>query len=384
MKKPFLIRLLLFFVPLLAYATSTTGVAAYSGEFLPLRQVVALQQGEAPVLYGRAYRDNYFAFKLLSTKARKPEVLSIGSSRMLEFRSMFFNRKSSAFYNAAHAAQSIYAVHQFLMALESSELPKVLIISLDQPWFNASSRFSVAPTAADPVDDETTLDFTHVANVGRNVTVDTVTRKIKLSQIMRRTEPVHGAQAVGLNAIVNGMGFRNDGSYQYGTDIINPPSFASRMEEGFNDLRDNVDSHFIAGADLSQAALDELELILQFARANDMFVIGFAPPYAPTIYGQMMADGKHSYIPKEITAIQALFKRYEFGYFDFSDAAQLGATEDDMVDSFHASEFINLRMYLQMLSALPDVLSPYSDAAFLQPLAQQPPSNRFELFGNRF
>src|SRR5207248_547269 len=118
--------------------------------------------------------------------------------------------------------------------------------------------------------------------------------------------------------------------------------------------------------ELSQTALNELDGILKYAKEHGIFVIGFAPPYAPTIYGEMMADGKHTYIPKEITALQEMFKRYEFGYFDFSDATQLGATEEDMVDSFHASEFINLRMYLRMLTTLPDVLGPYSDLAYLQ------------------
>jgi hypothetical protein len=384
MRKRFLIQLLVYLVPLTVYVLSTSGAAAYAGEFYPLRQIAALQAGSTPVLYGRAYRDNYFSYKLIATKLRRPEVLSIGSSRMLEFRSMFFNKKSSAFYNAAHSAQSIYQVHDFLEALDQSELPKVLIISLDHPWFNAASRYAAPPSGPEQVDDESMPDFIHAADVSRSVAVDVASRKLKVDRLLAHKDPVYGVQAYGLNAIVNGMGFRNDGSYQYGGDILNPPGFGDKMREGFKDLRQNIDSHFVGGDELSRQGLDELELILKFARAHGIFVIGFSPPYAPTIYREMMSDGRHTYITQEVMALQDLFKRYGFAYFNFSDAAQLGATEEDMVDSFHASEFINLRMYIQMLTALPKVLGPYSDLKFLKPLAVTPPKSRFELFGNRF
>jgi hypothetical protein len=384
MRKRFFFRILLYLAPLLVYLTGATGAAAYAGEFLPLRQVVALQAGAAPVLYGRAYRDNYFAYKLLAAQLRKPEVLSIGSSRMLAFRSMFFNKKSSAFFNAAHAAQSIYAVHDFVRALDRSELPSVLIIALDHPWFNASSHYAVRPQTSSAMNDERWPDSIHMMSVSQNIVADMAKGAVKVDKLLTRAEPVHGIQAIGLNAIMNGMGFRNDGSYQYGADILTPPSFESKMAEGFNDLRENVDSHFVTGSELSQESLGELEALLKFAKEHGIFVIGFSPPYAPTIYAEMMADGRHTYIPNEVIALEALFRHYDFGYFDFSDAAQLGAVEEDMIDAFHASEFINLRMYIRMLKALPDVLGPYSDLTFLEPLAQHPPMNRFELFGNQF
>ena len=65
--------------------------------------------------------------------------------------------------------------------------------------------------------------------------------------------------------------------------------FASRATEIPNGVRDRADQSHLLKHILGHAALDELEGILKFAKEHGMFVIGFAPPYAPTIYAEMMA-----------------------------------------------------------------------------------------------
>src|SRR3954471_10992001 len=124
MKRKLLQQLLIFIAPFLAYFGTTGSLAFYSGEFTPLRQVAAMQSGDIPVLYGRAYKDNYFTYKLVATEMRTPEVLVLGSSRTNQFRSKFFNKKSAAFYSASQAVQSIYETRQFLESLDKNKLPK--------------------------------------------------------------------------------------------------------------------------------------------------------------------------------------------------------------------------------------------------------------------
>src|SRR4051794_12125503 len=116
-------QLIIFTAPFILYLASTGSLAFYSGEFTPLNQIVTMQQGNSPVLYGRAYKDNYFSYKLLSTEARSPQILALSSSRINQFRSMFFNKDTAAFYNAAQSVQSIYQARQFLESLDPNRLP---------------------------------------------------------------------------------------------------------------------------------------------------------------------------------------------------------------------------------------------------------------------
>jgi hypothetical protein len=138
---------------------------------------------------------------------------------------------------------------------------------------------------------------------------------------------------------------------------------------------------YVYGDTVSAARLAELEELLRWCSDRSITVIGFLPSYMPTLYPQMTADGKHTYAAKLDDALAPLLARYGGDFFDFSDGAALGATDDDFFDGWHASERINLRMYRQMLAALPDLLGQYSDAAALQ-AADAGASDTFAVFGN--
>jgi len=102
--KPFWLKLCLFALPFVLAFVALTGILIYSGESMPLAMVVAMQQGETPVLYRPRYGNRDLTFKLMSVEARHPEVLALGSSRVLQFRSVFFNLDTSVFYNGAGPA----------------------------------------------------------------------------------------------------------------------------------------------------------------------------------------------------------------------------------------------------------------------------------------
>jgi hypothetical protein len=127
-------------------------------------------------------------------------------------------------------------------------------------------------------------------------------------------------------------------------------------------------------------SLVELDHLLQFCQSNNIAVVGFSPPYAPTVYQAMLKKGGYDYIPQSIVKINELFDRYSYKYFDFTDIAKLGITDDDMLDGFHASEYGVLRMYLHMLQNSGNLLTLYSDETFLKETLTRP--NRFALFEN--
>src|SRR5579871_4488684 len=135
MKSRFFLKLALYLLPITLYVSVTVGLPAFAGEFIPISQIASLQQGAAPILFGRAYRDNFVAYKITSARLRKPEILALGSSRVLQFRAPLFNKKRSAFYNAGSAGPSLAAELDFLNHLGDGGLPKVLILGLDQEWF---------------------------------------------------------------------------------------------------------------------------------------------------------------------------------------------------------------------------------------------------------
>src|SRR5262245_18537506 len=92
-------KLTAFAGPIVVYLAVNAGLPWYAGEFESVVTVAARQASGDPLLYGPAYRDNYYVFKRAAVIRRHPEVLVLGSSRSMQFRAGLFT-DGSRFYNA--------------------------------------------------------------------------------------------------------------------------------------------------------------------------------------------------------------------------------------------------------------------------------------------
>lgn len=352
------------------------GFLIYTGETMPLGMVVAAQMGDQPVLYRPRYEARDMTFKLLSTNARHPEVLALGSSRVLQFRSMFFHKDSRAFYNAGAPAWTLRQVEDFLNGLDVDATPRILIIGLDHPWFNdAFFTADAAPEAG---------DVAQMFFAGRDFLEDVFKgESFDINMYLQRREPNLGGLALGLRAIRDGHGFRNDGSEQYGDFLVAHWLWPQNERQRHMDyVRDGIEM-FVYGDTVSETAMARLESALQWCKDHDIYVIAYSPPYMPTLYDTMVERGNHTYMAALVPRLESLFKDYGFSYFDFSDGEQLGATDDDFFDGWHASERIYIRLYRQIVLALPDILGAYSDEEFLEE-ADENAADTFQVFGNQF
>lgn len=369
----FLLRLALYTLPFAVPFLLLTGFMVYTGESMPLRLVAEMQMGDAPVLFRPRYGNRDLDFKTLSANLRHPDILAAGSSRVLQFRSLFFNLQPRQFYNTGAPAWTLDQVQQLLGSLTYT--PRVLILGIDQPWFNDA----YVPDTIEPQ----VTDFAHIFGVNRSFMQDVFNGEaFDISRYLARVEPGFGGTALGLRAIRDGHGFRNDGSEQYGDFLIAHWLYPQNERQRHLDwLRDGQEM-YVYGDTVSASRLAQLEATLQWAKDRGITVIGFLPSYMPTLYQQMIASGNHTYIEKLPAALEPLFARYDFPFFDFTDGAQLGATDDDYFDGWHASEHIYLRLYTQILTAQPDLLAAYSDPAFLA-AADASATDTFTVFGDR-
>jgi hypothetical protein len=186
----------------------------------------------------------------------------------------------------------------------------------------------------------------------------------------RREEPGgSGALALGMRAIRDGHGFRSDGSEQYGDFLIADWLWQPQQRENHLEMMRRGEQMYVYGDTVSEPSLNELSVLLDFAAQNDIMVIGFLPSYAPELWERMIARGNHRYIDALTPRLADLFAAHGFPFFDFSDGASTGTADDEFFDGWHASELSNLRLYLAILEALPDILGEYSDYAALSLVA---------------
>lgn len=371
----FLLKLGLFLIPVALVVGAPLALAVYMGEAMPISHVVAMQLGDEPVLYGPTDRETIFAYKLASVQARDPDVLFIGSSRLLQCREWLLNRDPDAFYNAGGEGWTLREIRALVEHLDADSTPPVMIVGLDQPWFNAE-YVDWEPVHTLYIGDGTPQRALAAA---RRVLDDVLAGEVELSALLDRQGWVRGATGLGLNALRFGRGYRNDGSHQEGDLLVNPELGELGRTHDL-DAADDDWRQYVEGNRVDADMLQELVSFLNLARERGITVIGVSPPFMPSIYEMMIENGEHEYLPRSADRLENVFRRNGFAYYDFSNAAWVNGTDEELYDGWHPSEKLCLRMYIHILREQPDILSPYSDLAYLESLLSQA-HNPLEVIG---
>ncbi len=343
MKKLFF-KLILFFLPLLvALVPPFMSLYSYRENFHDIDDLV---DSEAPYLVGYAYNERnykYFKWKVVAQSA-PVKVWSVGSSRTLQFRSGMFN---GSFYNAGYTITNIKDFVPFLKTIDATQYPEILIINLDQWMFNAKYD----PLKATPNAVQWTQSFTKYPDYQTilNVWKDLIHKKYPL--LDSKTE---GMTRIGLNAIVNYRGFRNDGSMYYGNQVdklLSKDTSANdhNYKDTFGRIK-NGSSRFEHGDSFNEDTLPILINLLNFCQENQIHLIAFLPPYAPDVYNKMLSTGKYNYITQIEEKIKPYFNEFGFEFYDFTDPYNIETDNTEYLDGFHGGEIVYAKMLLKMIA----------------------------------
>lgn len=315
-------RAALFLTPLAIVFGTPELVLWLGGELTNPDTVVRRQATDRQlVLHGPAYTNSAPYVKkhgLLALQA--PQVVALGNSRVLQFRREFF-RPDVSFYNSGSAAVRLLHFRAFLESLPPEELPETLLIATDTGYFN---------TKFDQLDKDG-LNVTWMLNqIAHNPTAPevflqswwTVWKDIAAGKIKwARLFSFDGLRnRVGLTALCAGAGYRNDGSYQYGTrdlEITNPQHSDYHFAKTLGHIAAG-EGRFPWGDTPSAPALKETDALLDFCAAHHVYVIGFLPPHAHAVWMAMQGLGeRYAYIPKLERELRARFESRGFEFYDF-------------------------------------------------------------------
>jgi hypothetical protein len=351
-----------------------TAVLVKAGEMAKLDDVIAEQADTSrPLLFGKAYNGKMGYYTLHAVLHRSPEVISLGSSRIMAVRSKFFKPEVS-FYNAGGGAVDIHHFRQFLERIPVKKTPQILIVQLDQTYFNASWT---APADLQENSFYADADLQNLwMSALKKVVDDYRLKKYSLTDIFGQQPS--GLKKIGLSAIAQNVGTLNDGSHYYGEYLRNPegdPDYNFQLS-----LRkiDENREFFLQGDSVSESSMKELGLFLQECQRRHIHVVGFLAPFAHKVYQTMIDSGKYRYMSELGENISRIFKAHQFSFFDFSDLAWVGASDEETFDGYHGSEKAYVRLFLKMTEKDP-VLASMIDSGYLQQRLAQT-SNPYVVF----
>ncbi len=352
----FLFKVLLFILPVGAIFAVPMAVFFLAREHVSMESAVLRQLHSREILYGKAFIDSDNTgrlYKRALAAQRDSRIVALGSSRTLEFREEFF-ADQAAFINVSFGGADIGLLEESLKRIPVERV-EVVLLGLDQSLFKPG--YEPAPIRESQTVRARFHDF--LTQHWRKIYLDLAQQRFSVSALLKLS---FSAKNIGLSALVHGNGFRSDGSYRYGKELTSQSrraDLATIVETTLKNIRADRSS-FDYGAEVSPDSLISLDRLLQYAKKENIIVVGFIPPYVPEIYDEITGvNDAYAVTVEELPReISRRFEDQDYQLFDFSDARVLGDVRHEFVNDTHATDKLNLRMLLYMAARSPE-LRPY-------------------------
>lgn len=343
--KNFIIRIILFLFPIIIIIGSVSAILLLSGE--NFRNLNSILDNKDERLLGYAYNEDNYRYIKWYELSNKPkfEVVAIGSSRVLQFRKNMFQ---STFYNAGYTISTIRDFKPFIESIPKKKYPNKIIIGLDQWMFNTNWDDSdlIKPKSYW----EESYSYLPSSTKIKKVIEDIIGGKISVASIYN----LASTNKIGLNAMVNNKGMRNDGSMLYGNQIdLLLANSKLANDYRFLETMDRIDKgnrRFQYANEPDLKAFREVEQLLAFCSKNDIQVIAFLPPFPDKIYRYMVANGRYSYINKNrlFEKLKPLFQNHNFEIYDYTHGLDVNFMDEEFIDGFHGGESIYAKILMDI------------------------------------
>jgi len=342
--KKFIFKTALFLIVLSLFILPPFLILKSSGEnFKDLKGVIKKNNN---YLIGYAYNENNYGYlKWLSiNENKKHQILALGSSRVLQFRKNMFQ---SSFYNAGYTISTIGDFKSFLEGINIDKYPKYLILGLDQWMFNVNYNNGIV------VGRPKYYWSNNFSKYPRPHTYLSVYKSLFNGKYGLDIIKNSSSNKIGLNALINNKGFRNDGSIYYGSEIlklINRDVSANdfKFTDTFSRIK-NGNKRFEYSDKVNDLAFDELHNLLSFCKKNNIDVVAFTPPFANSVYDKMVSSNKYLYIDSLESKLQKVFNKYNYEFYNYSSGELLGSNDDQFIDGFHGGEVVYTNILIDML-----------------------------------
>lgn len=288
------------------------------------------------VLYGSALKDGGL-IKLDIVKDKKPAVIALGSSRVMQFRAEFFRDKD--FYTLGGLGASIDELEYTWNKVKATYVPKVVIVGIDPWWLNPNIK-----QVNNLINSEKDVKYKIIGELVRN---NKMRRQLFHLDEIKGEDVLGGRKNIGLDAAVNGNGYRlNDGSRQYGKIIQDKEDNATRFKSTYERMEKGDKNDRFAWCDtISDSELRKLKKLLQDINESGANVVVFLPPFPHDVYNYMDNNVHyHDYLHAYMYSVDKVCNELKIPCYNFCDLALVGASDDEAIDGFHGSELAYARI----------------------------------------
>ena len=307
-----------------------------SGDLAVERAVETQARGDFAI-FGSGISQDFVDYKLQLYAKVRPEIVAIGSSRVMQFRERCFARK---FLNMGGVAGNLPVLRSTLDAMLAIHKPEAVILGLDFWWFMPT--WNPNPFQEEP---PTSGSYTYsLANLKKPWDW-LVTGKISFADLLRPLTGDFRSDRFGIMAQQTDDGFATDGSwYNTAESTGQKAPFDYQFRDTTSQVLNGSKAFYHVPAGLpapSQAHLDAFAEISCRLQSRGIRTFVFIAPLSDRIY-QIMREQKEKY-PHLFGLAEALHAR-GLNVLDLSNPRSLGANDCEFIDGFHGGEITYLRV----------------------------------------
>lgn len=276
----FIGRLLIFLLPIFILAGFFMFAMYRSGEAYSYAKKLRLQEEKPNAVVSRIYYSQQFnVYKSEALLMKKPRIITLGSSRVMQFRDFMFAPIERDFYNAGGMLQNLEDLKAYVDRVRENDLPKpdVAIIGIEPWWFEGSGTSGNTWLSENRYLRDEVYDAASHINAVRGLLKQGHFPWQVLYKFGGFVTPYYGYPAYGAQSITRGQGFRPDGSRLHEhwiADFIRDPIYKDRNTVP---LMDKIKNQWPRSADPEQMA-EAVEAVLALQKLG-VEVQVFLPPF---------------------------------------------------------------------------------------------------------
>ena len=275
-------------------------------------------ESEYETYFNPSYFESIVDYKM--SKKEKNKISIIGTSRGSGFeKDMFSSKKVFNYSMIINSLKDIFSLAKDL-GLRKSD---TLILSIDQWEFNMNYKDGVYNK--------------YQKKIIKNHELFFIKKKRFKNTIL-----------IGDRAIKNFSGFRDDGSYFQGKKFLTPNKKLKdyKFKETFRRIEKGIE-RFEYGGEVDENKFYMMEEFINYWEKKGIVVIGFFPPYAPSVVEKLFSkDYNFSYIKKSSKKLNQIFQKYNYTFVDLTYIDKFN--DSYFIDSFHC----NRNVYFDILKKL--------------------------------
>ncbi len=330
-------RALAFWSPVLALVAGFELLLWRARESWSLERAMAFQSAHPEALWLRGMLDQaMYGYKRHNFVQRRPGVVAVGTSRVLEFRAGMFGADSADFYNLGGLVASVGDLQTFVRGLPASGAPRLVVVGVDIWWLNPNHVAYEALSKAGDYD--AAHDWRQHVAAGRRL----IRRPDLRRKVLRALQPppTQATRFIGVEAQSCRCGFRPDGSMDYGATLRPPgaPFVDVLAVPVVENIRQGI-GNFEFAPGVSAARLDSLVALLRELRGKGTTVLVMLPPVWSGAASALERQPRLAGLWRDYrTRVPAVLRGEGFPVLDASTPAALGLTDDQMIDGWHGDE----------------------------------------------